>query len=120
MILGKLDIFFIFDVVFYIVNKLCKKGVKIYVYNGGFYYFKIMMVDSLFCIVGSMNLNSCSLCYDYEVNVFIFDKEIIYELNIMFEYDKLDSILFIKEEYKKCFGWKCFVGWFVNLFILFL
>lgn len=34
-----------------------------------------MMVDSLFCTVGSTNLNSRSLRYDYEVNAFILTKK---------------------------------------------
>ena len=88
--------------------------------NGGFHHSKIMMVDSLFCTVGSTNLNSRSLRYDYEVNAFIFDKETTHELNTMFEHDKLDSTLFTKEEYKKRSGWKRFVGWFANLFTPFL
>ena len=91
-----------------------------YVYNGGFHHSKIMMVDSLFCTVGSTNLNSRSLRYDYEVNAFIFDKETTHELSTMFEHDKLDSTLFTKEEYKKRSGWKRFVGWFANLFTPFL
>lgn len=59
-----------------------------------------MMVDSLFCTVGSTNLNSRSLRYDYEVNAFIFDKETTHELSSMFEDDKKDSTLLTKEEYK--------------------
>lgn len=35
-----------------------------------------MMVDDLFCTVGTANLNSRSLRYDYETNAFIFDKRI--------------------------------------------
>ena len=70
-------------------------------YNGGFHHSKIMMVDSLFCTVGSTNLNSRSLRYDYEVNAFIFDKETTHELSTMFDHDKLDSTLLTKEEYKK-------------------
>lgn len=38
----------------------------IYLYNGGFHHSKIMMVDDLFCTVGTANLNSRSLRYDYE------------------------------------------------------
>lgn len=120
MIPGKSDIPFTPDAAFYTANKLRKKGAKIYVYNGGFHHSKIMMVDSLFCTVGSTNLNSRSLRYDYEVNAFIFDKETTHELNTMFEHDKLDSTLFTKEEYKKRSGWKRFVGWFANLFTPFL
>ena len=120
MIPGKSDIPFTPDAAFYTANKLRKKGAKIYVYNGGFHHSKIMMVDSLFCTVGSTNLNSRSLRYDYEVNAFIFDKETTHELSTMFEHDKLDSTLFTKEEYKKRSGWKRFVGWFANLFSPFL
>ena len=120
MIPGKSDIPFTPDAAFYTANKLRKKGAKIYVYNGGFHHSKIMMVDSLFCTVGSTNLNSRSLRYDYEVNAFIFDKETSHELSTMFEHDKLDSTLFTKEEYKKRSGWKRFVGWFANLFTPFL
>ena len=62
-----------------------------------------MMVDSLFCTVGSTNLNSRSLRYDYEVNAFIFDKETTHELSSMFEDDKKDSTLLTKEEIQKAF-----------------
>ena len=40
-----------------------------------------MMVDSTFCTVGTANLNSRSLRYDYETNAFIFDPKITNELN---------------------------------------
>ena len=120
MIPGKSDIPFTPDAAFYTSNKLRKKGAEIYIYNGGFHHSKIMMVDSLFCTVGSTNLNSRSLRYDYEVNAFIFDKKTTHELNNMFEQDKQESTLLTKEEYKKRSGWKRFVGWFANLFTPFL
>lgn len=120
MIPAKSDIPFTPDAAFYTVNKLRKKGANIYVYNGGFHHSKIMMVDSLFCTVGSTNLNSRSLRYDYEVNAFIFDRETTDELITMFEHDKLDSTLLTKEGYKKRSPWRRFVGWFANLFTPFL
>lgn len=120
MIPAKSDIPFTPDAAFYTVNKLRKKGADIYVYNGGFHHSKIMMVDSLFCTVGSTNLNSRSLRYDYEVNAFIFDRETTDELITMFEHDKLDSTLLTKEGYKKRSPWRRFVGWFANLFTPFL
>lgn len=120
MIPAKSDIPFTPDAAFYTVNKLRKKGADIYIYNGGFHHSKIMMVDSLFCTVGSTNLNSRSLRYDYEVNAFIFDRKTTDELSTMFEHDKQESTLLTKEEYKKCSGWKRFVGWFANMFTPFL
>ncbi len=120
MIPGKSDIPFTPDAAFYIANKLRKKGAEIYVYNNGFHHSKIMMVDSLFCTVGSTNLNSRSLRYDYEVNAFIFDRQITNELSVIFEQDKENSTLFSQEEYKKRSRWKHFVGWFAYLFTPFL
>ena len=120
MIPGKSDISFTPEAAFYIANKLRKKGADIYVYNEGFHHSKIMMVDSLFCTVGSTNLNSRSLCYDYEVNAFIFDKETTHELIEMFEDDQKESTLLTKEEYKKRSAWKRFVGWFAHLLTPFL
>ena len=120
MIPGKSDIPFTPDAAFYIANNLRKKGADIYVYNGGFHHSKIMMIDSLYCTVGSTNLNSRSLRYDYEVNAFIFDKETTHELIEMFKEDQTNSTLLTKEEYKKRSAWKRFVGWFAHLFTPFL
>ena len=120
MIPGKSDIPFTPDAAFYIANKLRKKGADIYIYNGGFHHSKIMMIDSLYCTVGSTNLNSRSLRYDYEVNAFIFDTETTDELITIFKEDQLDSTLLTSEIYKKKTPWKKFLGWFAHLFTPFL
>ena len=120
MIPGKSDIGFTPDAALYIANQLRKKGADIYIYNGGFHHSKIMMVDSLYCTVGSTNLNSRSLHFDYEVNAFVFDKETTYELIQMFQEDKEDSTLLTAEMYKKRSTWKKFMGWFAHLFTPFL
>lgn len=114
------DIPFTPEASFYIVHKLMKKGAKIYLFNGGFHHSKIMMVDSIFCTVGTANLNSRSLRYDYETNAFIFDPETTNELNAMFERDKLNSTPMTQEYWKKRSRWKKFVGWFGNLLTPFL
>ena len=120
MIPGKSDIKFTPDAVLYTANKLRKKGADIYIFNGGFHHSKIMMVDSLFCTVGSTNLNSRSLRYDYEVNAFIFDKKTTIELIDIFEEDKNQSDLLTREMYMKRGLFKRFVGWFAHLFTPFL
>ena len=120
MIPGKSDIKFTPDAALYIANQLRKKGANIYIYNGGFHHSKIMMIDSTYCTVGSTNLNSRSLHYDYEVNAFIFDKETTDELITMFKEDQEDSTLLTAEIYKKRSLWKKFVGWFAHLLTPFL
>lgn len=120
MIPGKSDIKFTPDAALYIANQLRKEGAYIYIFNGGFHHSKIMMVDSLYCTVGSTNLNSRSLRYDYEVNAFVFDTETTHELIDMFTDDKEDSTLLTAEMYKKRSVWKKFVGWFAHLLTPFL
>ena len=120
MIPGKSDIHFTPDAAMYIANSLRKKGADIYIFNGGFHHSKIMMVDSAYCTVGSTNLNSRSLRYDYEVNAFIFDEETTSELMDIFKEDQTNSTLLTSEIYKKRSLWKKFVGWFAHLFTPFL
>ena len=120
MIPGKSDIKFTPDAVLYTANKLRKKGADIYIFNGGFHHSKIMMIDSLYCTVGSTNLNSRSLRYDYEVNAFIFNQETTNEMTTLFNKDKENSTLLTRDVYLKRTPWKRFVGWFAHLLTPFL
>ncbi len=120
MIPGKSDIKFTPDAAFYIANKLRKEGADIYIFNGGFHHSKIMMIDSLYCTVGSTNLNSRSLRYDYEVNAFIFNQETTNEMTTLFNKDKENSTLLTRDIYLKRTPWKRFVGWFAHLLTPFL
>lgn len=117
---AKSDIPFTPQAALYSANKLREKGAEIYMFNGGFHHAKIMMVDSLFCTVGSTNLNSRSLRYDFEVNAFIFSPETTQELITIFEQDKLNSTLLTEEGYYKEGVWKRFGRWFAYLFTPFL
>ena len=120
MISGKSDIPFTPDATMYIANRLQKKGADIYIFNGGFHHSKVMMIDSLYCSIGSANLNSRSLRYDYEINAFIFDKKTTSELTRIFNEDQKDCTLLTSEMYKKRSLWKKFKGWFAHLFTPFL
>ena len=114
------DIPFTPDAALYKVHKLMKRGATVYLYNGGFHHSKIMMVDNLFCTIGTANLNSRSLRYDYETNAFIFNTPITQELNQSFDADTLHCTKLTPEIWKKRSAWKKFVGWFANLFTPFL
>ena len=120
MISAKSDIMFTPDATLYKVNKLRKRGANIYMFNEGFHHSKIMMVDSAFCTVGSANLDSRSLRYDYETNAFIFDKKVTAQLDSMFVADKEECTMLTKEMWRKRSAFKKFKAWFANLFTPFL
>ena len=69
------------------MKKLMMRGAEIYYYQGGFHHSKFMMIDSLFCTVGTTNLDARSLKFDYEVNSFIFSPKTTAELQEVFRKD---------------------------------
>ena len=120
MISEKCDISFSPDGGFYYANRFRKAGAHIYVYKGGFHHTKVMTVDDRFCTVGSANLNSRSMKYDYEINAFIFDLKTTWELDEIYKKDKTDSERMTKEYYRKRGAWRNFVGWFAHLLTPFI
>ena len=104
------------DCVFYNVHKLMKHGVDVYIYEPGFHHTKIIMVDGRFCTVGSANLNSRSLRFDYEENAVIIDPCTTAQLSRMFDRDKTRSFKLTQEKWREFrTPWKRFVGWFAHL-----
>lgn len=110
MISAKSDVKFTPDGVFHVAHKLMKLGADVYVYESGFHHSKVMTIDSLFCTVGSANLDSRSLYCDYEVNAFVFDEQITGDLAAIFERDKARSFMLTQETWKKRSKWRRFVG----------
>lgn len=113
MVSSKSDIPVTPRIVEYNVHKLMKAGAQIYFFEGGFHHSKILMADSICAFIGSANLNSRSLSFDYECNLFIADPPTTHELQRIFETDKQTRCFKLTPEtWKKRFdGWKRFKGW---------
>lgn len=114
------DIPLVPDGVWRVGYQLMKRGAEVYMYTGGFNHSKVMCVDGKYCTIGSANLNSRSLIYDYETNLFIFGKEDTDELQHYINLDKQNSYRLTKEIYKKRSCWRRFCGWFVTIFTPFM
>lgn len=109
------------DCGFYNAHKLMKRGVDVWMYEPGFHHTKIIMVDGLFCTVGSANLNARSLRFDYEENAVIVDPCTTNELNDLFEREKKESFRLTEEKWDEWRSpWKKFTGWFAHLLAPFL
>lgn len=115
MLTAKGDIPLVPDGVWRVGYKLMKRGANVFMYNEGFNHSKVMSVDGKYMTVGSTNLNSRSLRYDYETNLFVFDKEDTRELHDIMEKDKKESFVLTKEIYKKRSLWSRFCGFFIEL-----
>lgn len=109
------DIPMVPDGVWRVGYQLMKRGAKVYMYTGGFNHSKVMCVDGKYCTIGSANLNSRSLMYDYETNLFVIGNEDCRELYELIEDDTENSYLLTKEKYKERSCWRRFCGWLVTL-----
>lgn len=99
-------------VVEYNAHKLMKAGAKMYFFMGGFHHSKIMMVDSLYAFVGSANLNSRSLSFDYECNMLVADRYTTAQLQEIFYHDRDTRCFMLTPELWKNWGrWKKTKGW---------
>lgn len=95
------------DVIGLEMRKLMKRGAEVYYYNDGFHHSKVMMIDSLFCTVGTTNLDARSLCFDYEVNAFVFDPVTTQKLQEIYYNDiENHSTLLTPEVFKERFPLK--------------
>lgn len=104
------------DVVGMEMKRLMKRGAEVYYYENGFHHSKMMMVDDEWCTVGSANLDGRSLCFDYEVNAFVFSQETTDELIRIFEEDKRGCTLLTPEGWRQRFNlWHRFVGRFAGM-----
>lgn len=104
----------------YVGNNLAKRGAKVYLFHGGFHHTKIMMVDDLYCTVGSSNMDARSLRCDYEVNTVIFSRETTAELTQLFNEQLKSSTPVQKGYWGTRSAGKKFQGWFGNLLTPFL
>jgi cardiolipin synthase len=121
MVSAKSDIPLTPDVVYRNAHKLMKRGATIWLYKPGFHHSKIMMVDGLYCTVGSTNLDARSLKCDFEENAVIIDPATTRELDDMFWRDKQQSFLLTPETWNQ-FRTRTqkFVGWFGHLLQMFM
>lgn len=116
LISSKYDVPLMPDVVIYNMKKLVRRGAHVWRYRPGFHHSKIMMVDGKYCTVGSTNLDSRSLRYDYEINALIIDPKTTDELQDKFIEDTKKCDYMTPEEWKKSQNtWHKFKGWFGHL-----
>lgn len=83
------------------IEALLEAGVKIYSYEKGFIHSKIVMVDGQCASVGTANLDIRSMEINFEVNAFLYDKDLLARLEEDFDNDLMDSVEISLEKFKK-------------------
>lgn len=83
------------------IGELLKAGVKFYTYEKGFLHSKVIIMDEFVSSVGTANLDIRSFKLNFEVNAFIYDKEINLKLTDKFINDLVYCKEITLEDYNK-------------------
>ncbi len=83
------------------IGELQQAGVKFYTYEKGFIHSKIIIMDDIVSTVGTANLDIRSFKLNFEVNAFIYDREVNREMTKAFMDDLKVCKEITIEDYKK-------------------
>lgn len=82
---------FVYRATQYYARALANEGVTIYSYQLGFLHAKTMTIDGKMASVGSANLDFRSFQLNFEINAFLYDRQLVDELEQIFINDVRDS-----------------------------
>lgn len=72
------------------VKQLLKLGIEVFFYEKGFVHAKVIIVDDNFASIGTSNMDYRSFDLNYEVNTYLYDKELVEQLHKQFDEDLKD------------------------------
>lgn len=75
------------------LDDVLKAGVKVYLYRPGFLHSKMMVADDMLCTIGSTNMDFRSLEHNFEINTFIYNREVARLAKELFLRDQKESRL---------------------------
>lgn len=109
MIPNKPDHMFVYWATYAHVGELIAAGARIYIYDNGFLHTKMIVIDDEASTVGTANIDARSFKLNFEVNAFIYNRNLSHQLAEMFERDMLYSHELTRELYdqrKRIIKWK--------------
>ncbi len=72
------------------VGQLLDAGIKVYLYQKGFPHSKLIMVDDVFCSIGTANMDIRSFDQNFEVNALMYDQRLTAAMRNIFMNDIKD------------------------------
>ena len=72
------------------IGQLLDAGIKVYLYRKGFTHSKSMIVDDVFCSIGTANMDIRSFDQNFEVNALIYDQRLTVAMRNIFMNDIKD------------------------------
>ncbi|KAA1039231.1 cardiolipin synthase [Macrococcus equipercicus] len=105
MIPNKPDHPFVYWATYSNVGELLKTGAKVFIYENGFLHAKTIVIDDEIASVGTANMDVRSFDLNFEVNAFIYDRELAVKVRKTFEEDIKVSSELTEEIYSQRTPW---------------
>ncbi|MCM3586201.1 cardiolipin synthase [Mesobacillus maritimus] len=105
MIPNKPDHIFVYWATLSHIGELLKAGAQVYIYDNGFLHAKTVVIDDEVSSVGTANIDIRSLNLNFEINAFIYDRQIAKKLINAFNKDIEKSRLLTWAEYQNRSKW---------------
>jgi cardiolipin synthase len=86
-------------------EELVSAGVNLYLYRGGFFHPKTMVIDGTIATVGSCNMDVRSFNLDYEVNTFFYDEKTAENLIAKFREDSAECTHITESDIREFTVW---------------
>lgn len=115
MIPSKPDHMFVYRATEYYASVLAQEGIEVYAYNKGFLHSKTIVIDDKIVSVGSANMDIRSFALNFEVNAFLYSRNLALQMNHIFEKDLENSTLLTPKYFAKQSPWLRFKQFFSRL-----
>ena len=92
-------------------GRMLQGGVKIFEYQPTMIHEKSMVIDGMFSLVGSSNLDARSSEINEELDIAVYDREFGQEMERVFEKDRAQSKEYTLEEFQKRSLWERTTEW---------
>jgi cardiolipin synthase len=82
------------------LEEIMEAGVRVYLYEKGFIHAKVIIADGTVASIGTANMDLRSFHHNFEANAFVYDREVVEDIESQFFQDLDDSRELILEEYR--------------------
>lgn len=96
-------------------KEMLDAGVKIYLYRGNIIHSKTIVIDDAWSTIGTLNLDTASLIYNFEANIVSTNTDFTSELKEHFKTDLFDTYEVLKKDWDNRFWFEKFAGSFAKL-----
>lgn len=101
MVPNKADVPFVNTAARSYFAEMMRAGVKIYLYQPAFLHAKMMVADDFITVIGSANMDFRSFEHNFEVNVYLYDKEFAGKMKQLFLEDQQNCKHITLKKWKK-------------------